>query len=138
MADVGLGVSQVLPVLVALWTANPGQLVLVEQPETHLHPRAQVAIAGPILAAVNRGVEVIVETHSAALLRSIQTEIARDAIAPEFVSLNWFSRSSANGMTTITPGKLDERGRFGEWPEDFDDVTLEIEDAYLNAASRTN
>ena len=45
IADVGFGVSQVLPVLVALIVAKPGQLVYLEQPELHLHPRAQVALA---------------------------------------------------------------------------------------------
>ena len=45
IADVGFGVSQVLPVLVALIVAEPGQLVYLEQPELHLHPRAQVALA---------------------------------------------------------------------------------------------
>ncbi|HEV7518543.1 MAG TPA: AAA family ATPase [Thermoanaerobaculia bacterium] len=53
IADVGFGVSQTLPVLVALLAAKPGQLVYLEQPELHLHPRAQQALA-PILAGASR------------------------------------------------------------------------------------
>ena len=55
IADVGFGVSQVLPVLVALIVAEPGQLVYLEQPELHLHPRAQVALAQELAAAAKRG-----------------------------------------------------------------------------------
>ena len=62
IADVGFGVSQVLPVLVALLIAEPGQLVYLEQPELHLHPRAQANLAQPLIDAANRGVKVVVET----------------------------------------------------------------------------
>lgn len=64
IADVGFGISQVLPVLVALLAVEPGQLVYLEQPEIHLHPRAQVALAQVLADAANRGVRVVVETHS--------------------------------------------------------------------------
>jgi hypothetical protein len=67
IADVGFGVSQTLPVVVALLTADEGQLVYLEQPEIHLHPRAQVAFARLVKRAVDRGVRVIVETHSSLL-----------------------------------------------------------------------
>src|SRR5262245_9344460 len=56
IADVGFGVSQTLPVLVALRVAKPGQLVYLEQPETHLHPRAQTALADIVASAAERGV----------------------------------------------------------------------------------
>ena len=72
IADVGFGVSQVLPVLVALIVAEPGQLVLSgKQPEMHLHPRAQVALAQVLAAAAKRGVRVVVETHSSLLLLAV-------------------------------------------------------------------
>ncbi len=64
IADVGFGVSQVLPVIVALLVAQPGQLVYIEQPEIHLHPRAQIALSEIFADAANRGVRVVVETHS--------------------------------------------------------------------------
>ena len=64
IADVGFGVSQVLPVLVALLVADAGQLVYVEQPELHLHPRAQCALARMLAETARCGVRLIVETHS--------------------------------------------------------------------------
>jgi hypothetical protein len=134
IADVGLGVSQTLPVVVALRAANPGQLVYIEQPEIHLHPRAQVAMARLLVNAANRGVRVVAETHSALLLLAVQTLIAEGVIDPNHVGLNWFLRSEKDGTTQIKTAEIDEAGRFGDWPEDFDEVALEAENHYLSAA----
>lgn len=133
IADVGFGVSQTLPVVVALLTAKPGQLVYIEQPELHLHPRAQVAMAQILCDAANRGVRVVIETHSSLILRGIQTQVARQTISPDLVMLHWFSRSEEDGATDIKSTLLDEDGAFGDWPEDFDDVILGSERAYLDA-----
>lgn len=134
IADVGLGVSQALPVLVALRAANPGQLVYIEQPEIHLHPRAQVAMAEVLAKAALRGVRVVVETHSSLLLLATQTLVAEGRLTPEHVGLNWFIRDEKNGTTRIHAAELDEAGRFGDWPEDFDDTALDAESRYLSAA----
>jgi predicted ATPase len=134
IADVGLGVSQTLPVVVALRAANPGQLVYIEQPEIHLHPRAQVAMARLLVNAANRGVRVVAETHSSLLLLAVQTLIAQGVIDPDHVGLNWFLRSEKDGTTQIKTAEVDEAGRFGDWPEDFYDVTLKAEGRYLSAA----
>ncbi len=135
VADVGLGVSQTLPVLVALHAAKPGRLVYVEQPETHLHPRAQFALAQVVAAAANRGVRVVVETHSTMLLLGVQALVAKGHLVPEAVKLHWFQRDKM-GRTAIRSGELDEAGRFGDWPEDFDDVVLKAQKEYLDAADR--
>jgi predicted ATPase len=134
IADVGFGVSQVLPVLVALLVAEPGQMVYLEQPELHLHPKARVALAGILADAAKRGVRVVAETHSALLLLAVQTLVAKGSISPENVILHWFKRGD-DGVTKVTSAELDEAGAFGEdWPEDFGDVELEAESEYLKAA----
>ncbi|MDJ0733577.1 MAG: AAA family ATPase [Nostocaceae cyanobacterium] len=133
IADVGFGVSQVLPVLVALVVAEPGQLVYLEQPEIHLHPRAQIALAEILTDAANRDVKVVLETHSDKLLLAIQSLVAEEKISPDKVKLHWFTRQE-NGMTKINSADLDEAGAFGDWSEDFGDVSLELESRYLNAA----
>lgn len=133
IADVGFGVSQTLPVLVALLAAKPGQLVYIEQPEIHLHPSAQRAFAKILAEAAKRGVIVIVETHSALLLQGIQTLVAKDELVPELVKLHWFQRDST-GTTSVTSADLDDTGAFGDWPEDFDDVELTSDNEYLSAA----
>ncbi|MGD0413020.1 MAG: AAA family ATPase [Verrucomicrobiota bacterium] len=134
IADVGLGVSQTLPVLVALHVAELGQMVFLEQPEIHLHPRAQFALAEILGDAANRGVLVVAETHSSILLRGIQAIVAEGKLSPDKVSLNWFKRSEQDGMTEVVEGHFDKAGAFGDWPEDFDEVSLKAEARYLDAA----
>ena len=135
IADVGCGVSRVLPVLVALIVARPSQLVYLEQPELHLHPRAQVALAQVLADAAKRGVRVVAETHSSLLLLGVQTLVAEGDLSPELVKLHWFTRRE-DGVTEVISADLDEAGAYGEWPEDFDDVDLKTQSRYLNAVDR--
>jgi predicted ATPase len=132
IADVGLAVSQVLPVLAALIVAEPGQLVYIEQPEIHLHPRAQWRLAKLLANAANRGVRLVIETHSSLLLRGILTSVAKGTITPQKVALHWFTRNE-DGVTTVRTADIDEQGRFGDWPADFDDVELTASNDYLDA-----
>jgi predicted ATPase len=132
IADVGFGLSQVLPVVVALIAAKPGQIVYLEQPEIHLHPRAQRKLAHVINSAVKRNVVVVVETHSALLLREIQTLVAKGELPSEKVILHWFQRQE-DGRTVVTSAEPDENGAYGQWPEDFDEVGLGSERDYLDA-----
>jgi len=135
IADVGFGVSQTLPVVVALLIAKPGQFVYIEQPEIHLHPRAQAAMAGLLARAANRGVRVVVETHSSLLLLGIQQLIAEDTLDPANVRLHWFKRDDT-GATNITTAELDAAGTLGDWPVDFDDVSLDAQKRFLDAAEK--
>lgn len=135
IADVGFGVSQTLPVLVALLAAKPGQVVYIEQPEIHLHPRAQRALADVLAGAARRGVVVIVETHSALLMQGVQTLVAQDSLDPSLVALHWVERDN-DGATVVRAGRMDGTGAFGDWPVDFDDVHMQSESEYLDAAER--
>jgi predicted ATPase len=101
LPDVGFGVSQVLPVLVALRVAEPGRLVYLEEPEIHLHPRAQTRLATILADAAERGVRVVAETHSSLLLRAIQTLVANGTLDPELVQLHWFTKN-AQGVTQVS------------------------------------
>jgi AAA domain, putative AbiEii toxin, Type IV TA system len=133
IADVGFGVSQCLPVVVAMLAAMPGQLVYVEEPEIHLHPRAQVALAKLAVRAANRRGRVVLETHSALLLRGIQTAVANGEIAADQVALHWFKRSES-GVTQVETAELASDGSFGAWPVDFDEIALAADRAYLDAS----
>jgi len=133
IADVGFGLSQSLPVIVALLTAQPGQLVYLEEPEIHLHPRAQIALAQILADAASRGVRVVAETHSALLLLGVQALVAEGKLSPDLVALHWFSQTPT-GETEVRSADLDEAGAFGDWPEDFDEVTLGAQSRYLDAA----
>ncbi|MCK9442362.1 MAG: AAA family ATPase [Methanothrix sp.] len=134
IADVGFGVSQVLPIIVAILTAKPSQLVYIEQPEIHLHPKAQIAMAQILADAANRGVKVVVETHSSLLLLGIQSLVAEGKLAPDIIKLHWFKRRPDDGVTEVSSADLDEAGAFGDWPEDFADVELSEQSRYMDAA----
>ncbi|MCY7406536.1 MAG: AAA family ATPase, partial [Alkalinema sp. CAN_BIN05] len=127
------GVSQVLPVVVALLVAQPGQMVYIEQPEIHLHPRAQIVLAEIFAEAASRGVRIVVETHSDLFLLGVQTLVAEDKLDPHLVKLHWFTRNP-DGSSKVTTAELDEAGAFGDWPQDFGVTALGLENRYLTAA----
>jgi len=137
IADVGFGVSQSLPVLVALLCAQPGQLVYLEQPELHLHPKAQRSIARILCRAIKNG-SVVVETHSELLIREIQTLVAKGELDKSKVVLHWFTRDQKTGCTKVNSSELDEKGAYGSWPEDFDVIRLAAEKEYLDAVEARN
>jgi predicted ATPase len=133
IADVGFGVSQSLPVVVALTVAKQGQLVYLEQPEIHLHPRAQRKLAHILKnASQRRGITVIAETHSSLLLKEIQTLVAKGELSSDIVKLHWVQRLD-DGRTIVTSADLDKNGAYGTWPEDFDETELDAEKSYLDA-----
>jgi hypothetical protein len=132
VADVGFGVSQVLPVLVALLAAKKGDIVHIEQPEIHLHPAAQARLARPLAAAAKRGVIVVAETHSPLLLRSIQQLVADGSLPARDVGLHWFRRDDS-GATQVTTAELGPDGSYGNWPEDFEEAELDVEARLLAA-----
>jgi predicted ATPase len=133
IADVGVGTSQALPIVVALVVARPGQIVYIEQPEIHLHPAAQARLAEVFADAARRGVRVVIETHSSILLLAIQTIVATGRLASSDVKLHWFTRDQM-GATHVAVGELDEMGAFGDWPEDFGRVLVGAEAEYVEAA----
>lgn len=133
IADVGFGVSQVLPVLVALLVAEARQLVYIEQPETHLHPKAQRALAGVFAEAITRGAIVVVETHSLLFVRAVQTLVAKQQMPADKVKLHWVQRD-AKGDTQLTTCQLDNAGAYGDWPQDFEETEMQSEQDYIEAA----
>ncbi len=133
LRNVGLGVSQVLPILVALLHSEEGDVLYIEQPELHLHPLAQIRLTKLIADAANRGVRIVAETHSSLMLREVQTMIAQGDLSPEIVRLHWFQRDPGSGETAVTTAELDGNGAFGDWPEDFDAIAIDSEKRYLDA-----
>ena len=121
IADVGFGVSQVLPVLVALIATEPGQLVYIEQPELHLHPRAQVALAQVLADAAKRVYASLLRRTVHYYCWEFKRLLQKGTFTQELVKLHWFSRNK-DGVTEVDSVDLDEAGTYGEWPVDFDDV----------------
>ncbi len=132
IAHVGFGTSQAVPVIVALHAAEEGQLVYVEQPEIHLHPKAQEEMAGVLARAVERGVDVVVETHSHLLVLAIQTLVARRKLSPDKVAMHWFEQDK-QGMTKVTSARITKHGRTPGWPDDFGPGLMSLQRRFLDA-----
>jgi predicted ATPase len=124
LPDVGFGISQVLPVLVQCFYAPAGSIILMEQPEIHLHPRAQSALADVMIDVINsrengadRDIQLIIETHSEHFLRRLQRRIAEDVVPQEEVSA--YFANIAKTPATLDPLQIDTFGSIQNWPENF-------------------
>jgi hypothetical protein len=118
ITDVGFGLSQVLPVLVLCYYVPEGSVLLLEQPELHLHPSAQSWLADIFIDVVeNRNVQVIVESHSEHFVRRLQLRIAEKKIPPERTALYFFEmKNSASHAEKLD---VDLYGNINNWPNDF-------------------
>lgn len=118
ITDVGFGVSQILPILVLCYYAPEGSIIILEQPEIHLHPFVQSILADVFIEVVNnRNVQIIVESHSEHLLRRLQRRIAEENIKSENIAL-YFCRNEKEG-SSIDKLEVDIFGNILNWPEDF-------------------
>lgn len=136
LVDVGFGVSQVLPVITMLLSAPEGSIILLEQPELHLHPNAQMVLADLMLyVAEERNLQLIVESHSEHLLRRLQRRIAeveQDFANPDNIKM-YFCESGKDG-STIRDVEVDEYGQIANWPPNFfGDISGDL-DAMTQAA----
>ncbi|MBT0992971.1 AAA family ATPase [Cellulomonas sp. DKR-3] len=112
LADVGRGTSQVLPVLLGGYRLEPGDTFLVEEPEIHLHPRAQAALGDYFLDLYQRGVQAVVETHSEYLILRLQQHVAAGQIDPGNVIFYYVSSTSSGKQVRRIP--LDENAVFDQ------------------------
>ncbi len=118
--NVGFGLTQVLPIIVAALSAGKGDILLIENPEVHLHPAGQ-ALMGQFLADVARaGIQVVIETHSDHILNGIRRSVRAKRLTPEQVALHFFKPRSAKQAQVITP-QMDPSGNIDVWPEGFFD-----------------
>ena len=124
LPDVGFGISQVLPVLVQCFYAPSGSLILMEQPEIHLHPSAQSALADVMMDVINsrengadRNIQLIIETHSEHFLRRLQRRIAEEAVPQEKVSA--YFANITKTPATLDPLQIDIFGNIQNWPDNF-------------------
>ena len=118
LSDTGFGVSQILPALVLCFYAPEGSTIILEQPEIHLHPFAQSALADVFIDAWRkRKVQIIVESHSEHLLNRLQRRIAEENITHEDVSF-FFSSEGDDGAHLETLD-VDQYGNISNWPKHF-------------------
>ncbi|MEZ4662656.1 MAG: DUF3696 domain-containing protein [Caldilineaceae bacterium] len=118
LTEVGFGVSQILPVLAICYLAKRNSTIILEQPEIHLHPAVQAGLADVFIDVIkNRGVQIILESHSEHLLRRLQRRMAEEQLAQEDVAL-YFARM-ADGESKLDELDIDPYGNIRNWPENF-------------------
>ena len=119
LVDVGYGVSQVLPLITELLSRDDSQLVLLQQPEVHLHPSAQAALGSLFCRVAAQDHQLIVETHSDYILDRVRMDIRDGAVPlkPDDISILFFERQGSE--VRIHSLRLDEEGNILNRPEGY-------------------
>lgn len=119
--NVGFGISYGLPVVVSLLAARPGELIIIENPESHVHPRGQAQLGRLIAKTAMNDVQVIVETHSDHILNGIRVAVKENEISKEKVGIFYFERVVAadEQYSKITDISVDKTGELSSYPKDM-------------------
>lgn len=130
--NVGFGISYCLPIIVALLKAKKDDLVILENPEAHLHPAGQRKMGELIAAAAAGGVQIVVETHSDHLINGLRIAVKNKELEPNDVIFNFFCLQETGQEGEYEHQRLEphimEDGSLDEWPNGFfDEWDNEIE-----------
>ena len=120
----GFGLTQILPIVVAALSANKDDLLLIENPEVHLHPAGQAAMGEFLAEVAAAGVQVILETHSDHVLNGIRRAVKRDILSPEDAAIHFFrprQEEESDGFAQVQSPVLNSDGNLDAWPEGFFD-----------------
>lgn len=121
--NTGFGLTFVLPVVTAVLNAKPGDFLLIENPEAHLHPAGQTAVARLISHAADNGVQVLIETHSDHFLNGVRTSVKKGVISSDNISLYYLSRdiNASEHSVQVEQPRIDQSGKIDHWPAGFFD-----------------
>ena len=136
--NAGFGISYALPIVVAALRAEVGGLLLVENPEAHLHPAGQSRIGGFLAQVAADGVQIILETHSDHVLNGIRVAVAEGiaALLPAQVAVHFF-RAEEDGSPAIQSMEVAQTGQLSAWPSGFFDQA-QVDLAALASKQRRN
>lgn len=120
--NVGFGITYVLPIIVAILKAKPDDLLIIENPESHLHPAGQSKIAELCAVASANGVQIIVETHSDHFLNGVRVAIKKGKLKPKDSRVYFFEKEDKTMSTKVHKLEIDKDGRINtDWPKGFFD-----------------
>jgi predicted ATPase len=127
-ANVGFGYSYILPLIVTGLIAKPGETIILENPEAHLHPRAQSRIGEFLTRIASCGIQVFIESHSEHILNSIRVcSLKADfTIKPSDVSIIYFNEAFGSERLGLT-----DKGKIPNWPTGFfDQQDIDLSDIF--------
>ena len=120
----GFGLTQVLPIVVAALFAKQNGIVMIENPEVHLHPAGQVAMGEFLAEVASVGVQVILETHSDHVLNGVRRAVKNGTLLPDAAALHFFRFRGGGeqaGAAQVQSPTVDGNGNIDTWPEGFFD-----------------
>lgn len=116
--NVGFGYSYALPILIAGLTARKDSILIVENPEAHLHPSAQSMITKFLGLVANSGVQVFIETHSEHILNALRVMVVQRSINAQDINVMYFDNKLDSYFETIP---IEDNGKMDHWPANFFD-----------------
>ena len=119
--NVGYGISYVLPIIIAVLSASPGAILLIENPEAHIHPRAQAELMKLLMKAAKAGIQIIIETHSDHIMNGALVAIVNEPEYLPLVKAYYFERDESQHTSKPSPLKILEDGRVANPPKGFFD-----------------
>jgi len=137
LTHVGVGVSQVLPILIMCLLAEPDTTLVFEQPELHLHPRVQTLLGDFFLSMGLLGKQCVLETHSEYLINRLRFRAAAEKEKSEFAKAMKMYFVEKRGDTSVfRPVVVNEFGAIPDWPDGFFDQSQSEAEQILRAATR--
>lgn len=121
---VGFGLSYAISIITALLCTTNGGIVIIENPEAHLHPRGQSYLGRLIAATAKAGVQIIVETHSEHIINGIRVAIKLDKNYPTNLVQAYFIQKEKNSQPLINKLVFDNNAQLSQWPQGFFDQQI--------------
>lgn len=120
--NVGFGISYVLPVVIAC-LSSVHKMIIIENPEAHLHPRGQAKMGELIAKCATAGAQLFIETHSDHIVNGIRVAVKDKSIHPNQVSINYFTKNVEEGQsfTVNQPIRIGVNGELSNYPKNFID-----------------
>ena len=124
--NVGFGIPYVLPIIIMILTAQPGDCLIIENPEAHIHPRGQAELGRLLALCAQSGVQLFVETHSDHIINGVRVAVKKKQIDRHNVAISFFNRVSTDSSAPIYEQysvcdtiNIDDNGELSSYPEGF-------------------